>query len=205
MKLNYKKIFAVIMCTAMAAITLTGCGKSKGDEASYTKGLLEVAYFAQKPENIDTLSMKKDETDAASESSCEKEAQFIASYFNMENVSDDTIKSFKEAAKKLGAAADYSVNANGDKVTVTIKPLIVKSEELEKYVEEFAVKKYVDADKNCTEKEFVDGAVKILEKAAFNPKYADEVKIDITVSSKDGKYEISDEDLAKIDNAMFVY
>ena len=201
MRIN-KKIMAAI-CAAMMMTTLSACGSSKGSNADYIDGVLDVAYFAD--DVNDAVSMSDDEIKAAREICKEKEAEFIKAFYNMEEVSDESQKAFEDIAEKLCGATNYSVSAKGDTVTVTIKPLKVYSEELQKYVDEFAVKKYVDADESCTEKEFVDKVTELMNKSAENPSYANEVKIEVSVTKKDGKYSISDEDLAKIDDAMFVY
>jgi len=202
MRKNCKKIAALI-CASMMILSLSACGSGKGSNADYVDGLLDVAYFADDVNGA--VSMSDDEIKSAREICKEKEAEFIEAYFNMEEVSDETKKAFEDAAVKLCGAVDYSVSAKGDTVTVTIKPLKVYSEQLQEYVDDFAVKKYVDVDKSCTEKEFVDNVTELMNKAAENPSYANEVKVEVKVTKKDGNYSISDEDLAKIDAAMFVY
>lgn len=201
MRINKK--FAAVICASLMMSVVAGCGNSGSSSADYVDGLLDVAYFADDVNKA--VSMSDDEIKSAREICKEKEADFIETYYNMEDVSDKTQKAFEDIAVKLCSAADYSVSAKGDTVTVTIKPLKVYSEELQEYVDDFAVKKYVDADESYTEDKFTDEVIKIMSKAADNPSYADEVKIDVKVTEKDGKYSISDEDLVKIDDAMFDY
>lgn len=203
MKLHGKKLVSILFAVTLLAGVVTGCGNS-GSSAGYIDALMGVTYFSDAIDNK-LLDMSDEEVSKAKEQCATKEAEFLQAYFNMEEVSDETKDAFEQVAQKLGQATDYSVEGEGDKVTVTIKPLKVYSEELQEYVDEFNVKKYVDADKSCTEKEYVDNVVKILEKSADNPQYGEEVKIEVTVSEDGGEFTVSDEDLAKIDNAMFIY
>lgn len=202
MKIN--KLKSMLLIGALTTFTmLSGCGNAKTSGADYVEGVLDVAYFAEDVNK--SVSMSDDEIKAAREICKDKEAQFIESYFNMEDVSDETHKIFEDVAVKLCEAADYSVASDTDSVTVSIRPLKVYSEKLEEYVEDFVVKKYVEADKSCTEKEFADNVAKFMSDAAENPVYDEEVKVEVKVTKKGGKYSISDEDMSKIDAAMFMY
>lgn len=205
MRINSKKIAVIAVSAFLVVAITTGCGNSKGSAADYVDGLLDVAYFADEINDSLDDSMSDKEITSARDICADEEAKFIEAYFNMEEVSDETHEAFKSLAEKLSASASYSVEENGDKVSVKIKPLIVGSDELHDFVDDFSVKKYVEKDESCTEKAFVDGVVKIMEKEADSPDYADEVNVDVTVKKENGKYSISDEDLKKIDAAMFVY
>lgn len=205
MKIFKNKIVAAILLAGLMACSLAGCGKSSGKASDYVDAILHIAYFSDAIDNK-TLDMTDDEVRKARQDCADKEAQFLAGYFNMEDISDNTREIFKETAEKLLAKADYTVSeGEGSKVKVSIKPLIVYSEELQEFVDDFNVKKYVDADKSCTEEKFAEGVAGFLEKSADNAKYADEIEVEVNVTENNGKYEISDEDLSKIDAAMFVY
>lgn len=106
--------------------------------------------------------MSKDDVEKAKDSCIEKEAEFLTEYFNMEDVSDSTKKSLEGAAEKIFSSAKYTVEEKGDKVLVTIEPLKVLTDSFQEYVDDFNVKKYVEADDSCTEEEFVDGVTKNL-------------------------------------------
>lgn len=204
MKIKDKKIIAFLFSLIFIVGILNGCGSS-GTAADYVSAVLSVAYYSDAVDNK-RLDMKTEDVDKARQECADKEAQFLEQYFNLENVSDKTHKSFVEAAKKISACVSYTVTENGDnKVIVTTKPLIIYSEKLQEFVDDFNVKRYVDADKSYTEDKFVEGVVKIIDETVSKPEYADEVKIEISIDKKDGKYQISDEDLAKIDSAMFKY
>lgn len=202
--MKMKKITSFAVCMGLSAVLFTGCG-SDGSQLDYVEGILNVAYNSDAI-NEKALDMSEKDIAAATKASNESEAKFLAAYFNMEDVSEDTEKAFEEIAAKIAMATDYTVEESGSgEVTVKIKPLKVTSDELEEFVEDFNVKKFVDADESCTEEAFTEGVVEILEKNMKNPQYGEEVTIKVAVTKKDGKYSISDEDMVKLDSAMFVY
>lgn len=204
MKIKDKKITVLLFMLIFVAVISNGCGSSY-TAADYVSAILSVAYYSDAVDNK-CLDMKMEDVNKVRQECADKEAQFLEKYFNMENVSDKTHKTFVESAKKISASVSYTVSENGDnKVIVSVKPLVIHSEKLQKFVDDFNVKRYVDADKSYTEDKFVEGVVKIIDEAASDPEYADEVKIEINVDNKGGNYKISDEDLAKIDSAMFKY
>ena len=204
MKLYVKKIATCILGAFFMVGTLSGCSGSSVSSADYVKAVLDVAYCADDADG-NALDMSKDDVEKAKDSCIEKEAEFLTEYFNMEDVSDSTKKSLEGAAEKIFSSAKYTVEEKGDKVLVTIEPLKVFTDSLQEYVDDFNVKKYVEADDSCTEEEFVDGVTKELEKSAEVAEYEKKVEIEIAVTKKDGKYTVSDEDLSAIDDAMFVY
>lgn len=202
--MKMKKITSFVLCMGISAALFTGCG-SNGSQSDYVEGILNVAYNSDAI-NEKALDMSEKDIAAATKASNESEAKFLEAYFNMEDVSDDTQKAFEEIAAKIAMITDYTVEeSSSEEVMVKIKPLKVVSDELEEFVEDFNVKKFVDADESCTEEAFVDGVVEILEKNVKNPQYGEETTIKVNVTKKDGKYTISDEDMVKLDSAMFIY
>lgn len=205
MKKRFCKAAAGVLSLGLVLGMVTGCGGSSVDASRYLNALLGVAYCSDAVDDV-ALDMDEKEREAAMESSVEKEAEFLARYFGMEDVSEKSEKAFEEIAWKISMAAQYEVEeAKGDAVVVRISPFQVRTEELQEFVDKFAVQKYVDGDEACTEEKFVSGVTGILEKTLKEPAYGDPVEVSVTVSKKDGAYQISDEDLAAIDEAMFVY
>ncbi len=198
-----RKIAVLAVLLGVVAVLASGCGR-KGTETDYVEGLLDVAYGSDAI-NAKALDMNDKEISDARSDSLSAEAQFLIKYFHMDEVSKETEDIFKDISGKLSRAADYRVSGEGEEITVTIRPLQVYSEELQTFVDEFNVKKFVDADASCTEEAFAKGIADILEKAADAPAYGDEVTVKVNVTEKGGKYSVSDEDLAKIDSAMFIY
>lgn len=196
------KWITLLTVGAMFAGVLTGCG-NKGTEADYVEGLLDVAYSSDAM-NVKALDMSEDEMTEASKKSVEAEAKYMAAFFNIENPSDETLGYFKEACQALYVWADYKVAQKGDKITVTIKPVEFVTDELENYVEDYNVRKFVEAEA-LTQEAFAKGVSDIIKKTAEKPDYEDEVKVDVAVEKKSGGYVISDEDLAAIDAYILDY
>lgn len=200
---NKKLIAALTLCVLTCAMAV-GCG-SKGTAVDYVEGVMDLAY-ASDVVNDKALDMSDDQKEKAKEQSVKAEAEFLAYYLNIEDPSQQALDILAEACQELYKAAAYSVTGNEDEITVTVKPLVVHTQELEDFVQEFNVKKFVDADSSCTDEAFAKGVAQILKEIAKNPEYEEVKTIKFNIGAGANKdYSISSDDLKAIDEAIFAY
>lgn len=201
---NKRIITALLFCAMMCGI-LSGCG-SKGSAVDYVEGVLDVAYGSDAI-NDKALNMESEEITETQDEMMEVEASYMASYFNMETPSEEALSIFKEACQELYKAADYSVSGDGMDISVVVKPLIIRTDALEKYVEDFSAEKYVNAEEGHTDVEFAKGVAGILKEISANPEYEEAVTVNFTVSDgiKGRPYTIAPADLQAIDKVILAY
>lgn len=200
-----KRVIGLILGMAMAATAMTGCGSS-GNSADYVQGVLDVAYNKGTDTYVKAAGADKEDAKKAADSSLEAEAKVLCAYFGIEEPSEDVLDTFRDFAGKMYEKASYTVKEKGDGVEVVIKPLqLFDDEEVKQYVEDFDIKEFVDGDSSCTDEAFAKGITELLEKKLEKAEYGKEVTISVSVTEKDGKMTVSDEDLLKIDEQIVAY
>lgn len=202
-----KKRLAVLILSLILVMTaFAGCGSS-GDAEAYVKGLMDIAYNKGTEAYVKAAGVKKEEAEKYMEQSVEAEAKIVAAYFGIGNPSEEVTAEFKKFVEKMYEGLDYEVKSDGDKVIVTFTQTgITLGEEAQSYIDEFNIKEFVDGDVSCTDEAFAKGIVELLCKELEGDGSAAETKeVEITVTEKDGKYTVSDEDLLKLDTELVVY
>lgn len=201
-----KRKLVGIMAGVLVLTGLAGCGDSADSkEATYVKGLLDVAYNQGVEDYVEVTGTKEDDAKAYTQQSLEAETKVMAAYLGLADASGEAVDVLTNLCGKICEKASYEVEEKDDKVQVTIKPLDIFSEEVENYIDEYNMKEFIDGDPSCTDEEFVDGLAEILEKELKDPSYEKEVKVQVTVEKEGDSYVISDEDLEKIDSQVILY
>lgn len=204
MKKQWIRSFISVML--LSVLFLTSCSGS-GDGADYVKGILDIAYNKGTESYVKATDVKEEEAKKYTQQSLEAEAKVMAAYFGIEEPSEQVIASFQEFCKKLFASISYKVEAKGDKVQISVNQMTIgNSEALQKYVEEFNIKQFVDGDESCTDEAFAKGVTEVLNKELeAGTCGTKDLTIEVTITEKDGKYSISDDELKKIEDQMVVY
>ena len=198
----------VMGCCAMLMMStalLTGCGGA-ADSAKYVKGILDVAYGKSVDDYVEAADVKEADAKKYSAQALESEADALQAYFSMDlKGSDKTEKAMEEACKLLFDKVTYTVEEKDGKVIIKVKPVTaLQSKAVQDYVDEYNIREFVDGDDSCTDEVFAQGLLDVLKSDGVE--VADkETEITISVGEKDGKPSVSDEDLAKIDEAAIVY
>lgn len=204
-----KRLAGIILSVVMLAAGLTGCGSSD-DAATYVKGLMDVAYNKGTEDYVEASGVKEADAKKYMEQSVEAECKIMAAYFGINNPSEEVIAEFKPVVEKMYESLEYEVKADSDKVKISANEVgIGLGEEAQQYLDDYTVKRYVDGDTTCTDETFAKEMAELLLKQMDKGSCAtcDMVsdKLEITVTEKDGKFTISDEDLAKLDSELVVY
>lgn len=203
-----KRLAGILMGIILAATALTACGsKAEGSAQTYVKGVLDVAYNKGTEDYVKATGAKEEDAKKFMAQSVEAEAKIMAAYFGMEEPSAEVIEALKPAVEKMYENVSYTVEASGDKVKVSHKEIYMgASEELQQYIDDFNVKAYIDGDTSCTDEAFAKGIADIILKGTAEDFCGTETKsVELTVTEKDGKYTVSDEDLVALDESMIVY
>lgn len=204
-----KRVAGIVLSVTLLAAGLTGCGSS-GDAADYVKGLMDVAYNKGTEVYVRAADVKEADAKEYMAQSVEAECKIMAAYFGIDNPSDAVIEEFKPVVEKMYESLEYEVEADDNKVNICSNTVgINPGEEVQQYLEDYSVKRYVDGDTSCTDETFAKGVAEVLLKqmesssAQIHDKSSD--KVEISVTEKDGKFTVSDEDLAKLDSELVVY
>lgn len=202
-----KRKIAGVISGVMVLAALTGCGESKGsEEAAYVKGLLDVAYNQGVEDYADITGIAENEAKEFTQQSLQTEAEVLTAYLGIPDASGEAVEMLTEFCGKMYEKASYQVDTKDDNVQVTIKPLdIFSSEEVEDYIDEYNKREFIDGDPSCTDADFVDGIVTLLEKELEDPSYEKEVKVEVSVEKDGESYSVSDEDLETIDSQIIAY
>lgn len=203
-------LLAVVMCT------LSGCGlmEKEFDAGAYVKATLDCLYKAEYDEYVKLTDAAKEE---AVESYEEMLDENVAALKDLE-MSDELLAGYRKYFADVHAKTKYSVketvkDENGNyKVTMEVFPIDYMAGVSEQTDTKFDayVQEVLDAgttlptEAEQTEKYYalmLDTGVEILE----NVTYGDAVLIEVNVvQDSEGVYEIQENDLVKLTEALFV-
>lgn len=200
-----RRIMTCCAAFMVSTMMLVGCGSS-ADSGKYVKGVLDVAYGKSVDDYVEAADVKEADAKKYSTQALESEVDALQAYFSMDTKgSDKTEKAFEEVCKLLFDKVSYTVEEKDGKVTIKVKSVTaLQSEAVREYVDAFNIKEFVDGDSTCTDEAFAEGLLGVLKSEGVDVSDK-ETEITVSVEDKDGKPSISDEDLAKIDEAAIVY
>lgn len=201
----------LICLTVLVMGILTGCGMSEEDAKAYVEASLDAAYMGE----FDAFVEITDSTPEGAAAMYDENMEHImesAGFSDLE-LDDELTANYKQLFLNLIKKADYSVgdavkNDDSFSAEITVKPLII-FDGIEAELTEAVLNHIAEMDKLPNDDEITkigyEEMYKILSSKVEAPDYSDEtVSVTINLHKNDkGMYEISEEDMLTLDNALF--
>lgn len=201
-----KKINKTCAWVLMGTMLLAGCGSTADNSKGYVKGLLDVAYGKGVEDYVQATGVKEADAETYSSQALKSEVNALQAYYGMDTEgTDKTEETLEEVCRILYEKTSYEIKEKDGKAEVTIQPVTaLESEAVTGYVDSFNVKEFVDGDQSCTDEAFAEGLLEVLKSEGVEVSDK-KTTITVTVTEKDKKPYISDEDLQKLDEAILIY
>ena len=218
MKIRSRKKKCLLCILVVTALSLCACGSDKYAKRyqNYVKSLIALNYLGVTDEDVKAAGTTDTDASTVYEENIDYLANNIIAYYNvMIDNAPEMRDGFKDLAKKIYGKVNYTVSkaypyGSVYLVDVTISPIDLFSQssaEVAAYVygfnEAVADGKYNDYELAAYEKEFAEGLLEILNKAADTMSYADPVVLTVEIVESDDGYSIRERDLMDIDACMF--
>jgi len=201
----------LICLTVFIMGILTGCGMSEEEAKAYVEASLDAAYKGE----FDAFVEITDSTPEGAVAMYEENMDHImesAGFSDLE-LSDELTENYRNLFLELIKKADYTVgnavkNDDSFAVDVTVKPLVI-FDGIESELTDALLNRISEMDEYPEDEEITiigfEEMYKILAEKVENPLYGeDTVNVTINLHKNDkGMYEISEEDMLTLDNALF--
>lgn len=225
MKSFTKILRKVIIVVSLLAITggLSGCSAISSllgndfDASGYVQGLLDSTYKGKYEDYLELTEDTEENAETGYQDSMEAKGNNFATYSGIQIISDDVNAQFTEISKEIYQKATYEVKEavkvdGGYTVEVVISPmdiLDIVTPEIQNYITEFNGRnesgEFADLSDEEFEDEYAKGVISIFKDQIENIGYSDTVSIIAQVKWNEDEqyYEVSDEDLINLDEAMY--
>lgn len=205
-----KKKLLICLCVLIMGL-LTGCGMSEEDAKAYVEASLDAAYKGE----FDAFVEITDSTPEGAAAMYDENMEHImesAGFSDLE-LNEELTANYKQLFFDLIKKADYSVgevvkNDDTFSIEVTVKPLTI-FEGIEAELTDALLNRISEMDEYPNDDEITvigfEEMYQILCDKVEAPVYSEEiVKVTINLHKNDkGMYEISEEDMLTLDNALF--
>lgn len=205
-----KKKLLICLCVLIMGL-LTGCGMSEEDAKAYVEASLDAAYKGE----FDAFVEITDSTPEGAAAMYDENMEHImesAGFSDLE-LNEELTANYKQLFFDLIKKADYSVgevvkNDDTFSIEVTVKPLTI-FEGIEAELTDALLNRISEMDEYPNDDEITvigfEEMYQILFDKVEAPVYSEEiVKVTINLHKNDkGMYEISEEDMLTLDNALF--
>ena len=224
-----KIVKAVAVATSLTIMSamLAGCSseslkeeKSEDYIQEYVEAVMDCSYKGELDPYVENTDADEDDAEEVYEACTQyyaKEIMYLLDV-NYEVISEDILNEYYEFGKEIMMNSKYSVGkgkSTGDdswEVIVKIQPIdmiALCEDELQEYADSFAAK-YADLDTSSMteedfipyEDEFAEGVLDVLEAAADNIEYGDEIEYTVEVTEQDDAYKVSDDQWNEIDDLV---
>ena len=202
----------LVLLTILTMGILTGCGMSEEDAKAYVEASLDASYKGE----FDAFVEITDSTPEGAKAMYDENMELImqSAGFDEQALGEELTENYKQLFLELIKKADYSVgdavkNDDSFSVEVTVKPLII-FDGIEAELTDAVLNRISEMDEYPDDDEInvigFEEMYKILSEKVDAPVYSEEtVSVSINLHKNDnGMYEISEEDMAVLDNAIFV-
>ena len=201
----------LVLLTILTMGILTGCGMSEEDAKAYVEASLDASYKGE----FDAFVEITDSTQEGAKAMYDENMELImqSAGFDEQALGEELTENYKQLFLELIKKADYSVgdavkNDDSFAVEVTVKPLII-FDGIEAELTDAVLNRISEMDEYPDDDEInvigFEEMYKILSEKVDAPVYSEEtVSVSINLHKNDnGMYEISEEDMAVLDNAIF--
>lgn len=205
-----KKLLVILMILTMCL--LGGCGMTEEEASEYVKASLDAVYKGE----FDAFVEITDSTPEGAQAMYEENIihTMEAAGFSDMQISEELTEKYRQLFHDVSKLANYTVGEaaesdDGYNVSVEIYPLTLFADVTEKEVTKAVVNKIDGMKKYPGDEKVVEITFEVLYEIYADkiksPEYSDE-KVVQTVGvhkNEKGMYYISEEDMLKLDNAMF--
>lgn len=203
MRKGMRKLAALAVMAAAVTFLCAGCSE-KPDPEAYVKAALDAIYHRECGAYADMLHV----SEAQAEEEIEKTFQgnMETAFSGDINTSDADREAYIDAVREIYKLARYEVTDSEEKedgfaVTVCVEPCIVFEN-----LEEGVTEKMTQALENgsYTEEKTVSYITEYLNEALEENEYGEKTDIEVNVTmNKEGVWQISEDDLLKLEDALF--
>ena len=201
----------LVLLTVLIMGILTGCGMTEEEAKEYVEATLDASYKGEFEAFVEITDSTPEGAAAMYDENMEHIMQSAG--FDEQNLGEELTENYKELFLALIKKAEYSVgnavkNDDSFTVEVEVRPITI-FEDIETEVTDAVINHISELDKYPDEEEInkiaFEEMYNVLSGKVEVPTYSEEtVNVSINLHKNDkGMYEISEEDMRILDNALF--